>query len=439
MPSPRPLKPGHVNPAPSILSRGRAARPPRWLACFSLLLLSALFPLDAAAALGGEKLEAVESALEKEKGHQRHLVRKAKALAGEVANLRREMIAAARLAQESEERLSSLETTLDELNVRAAAKRVELIERRQQMTGTVAALERLALRPPEALLVQPRSPVDSIRSALLLRTAIPSLEARSRALRADLTTLEELRREIMFRHNELLAATQTLEDDRVWLEGLIKRKSRLLEEVTEDRRKTAARMKKLAAEAVSLRDLVNKVDPQKPLDAEARRDEGADSGGDAAKGVETAALAPPSGRSLMASDIPFSKARGMLTFPARGKVVKRYGESLGAGILSKGLRIETRSAGQVVAPYDGKVVFAGRFRGYGQLLIIAHGEGYHVLLSGLSRIDTGVDEDLLAGEPVGIMGQPKDGNPSLYFELRRKGEPINPLPWLVASRERVSG
>ena len=88
-----------------------------------------------------------------------------------------------------------------------------------------------------------------------------------------------------------------------------------------------------------------------------------------------------------------------------------------------------------MAPYDGQVVFAGQFRGYGQILIIEHNEGYHTLLAGLSRIDCVVGQWLMAGEPVGRMGRPVDGNPELYLELRRNGQPINPLPWLMVRKE----
>ena len=125
--------------------------------------------------------------------------------------------------------------------------------------------------------------------------------------------------------------------------------------------------------------------------------------------------------------------------PARGKVVRSFGQPAGAGLTSKGVVFETRPEARVVAPYDGEVVFAGPFRGYGQLLIIAQGEGYHILLSGLSRIDCAVGQWLLAGEPVGVMGPANSGDPQLYVELRRDGEPINPLPWIAAHEEKVKG
>jgi septal ring factor EnvC (AmiA/AmiB activator) len=85
------------------------------------------------------------------------------------------------------------------------------------------------------------------------------------------------------------------------------------------------------------------------------------------------------------------------------------------------------------------VVFAGPFRAYGLLLIIEHSGGYHTLLAGLSRIDATVGQRLLSGEPVGIMDPAADASPSLYVELRRNGQPINPLPWLAARKGKANG
>jgi len=76
------------------------------------------------------------------------------------------------------------------------------------------------------------------------------------------------------------------------------------------------------------------------------------------------------------------------------------------------------------------VMFRGPFRGYGEILIIEHGGGYHTLLAGLARTDVALGQWLLAGEPVGIMGPASNGSPELYFELRHDGQPIDPSPWL---------
>ncbi len=107
------------------------------------------------------------------------------------------------------------------------------------------------------------------------------------------------------------------------------------------------------------------------------------------------------------------------------------------GIHAKGVTIATRSRAQVISPADGVVLFAGPFRGYGQLLIIEYGDGYHMLLAGMDRIDAAVGQSLLAGEPVGTM---TDTNaPELYVELRHEGQPINPLPWLTAGKSKGQG
>ena len=127
-----------------------------------------------------------------------------------------------------------------------------------------------------------------------------------------------------------------------------------------------------------------------------------------------------------------------MTQPARGRLVEAFGHSVNEGNVSKGATFATRSGAQVVAPYDGKVVFAGPFRGYGQILIMEHGDAYHTLLAGLKRVDVGVGQWLLAGEPVGVMGS-KEAETRLYVELRRRGQPVNPLPWFTAANEKVRG
>jgi len=127
-----------------------------------------------------------------------------------------------------------------------------------------------------------------------------------------------------------------------------------------------------------------------------------------------------------------------MVYPASGTVALRYGETDEFGVSSKGLTLLTRPGAVVVAPFDGRVEFAGPFKGYGQILIIQHGDGYHSLLAGLDRIDEAVGDWLVAGEPVGVMGS-SDPKPRLYLELRHNGQPINPLPWLATRDEKVSG
>ncbi|MGA0395445.1 MAG: murein hydrolase activator EnvC family protein, partial [Rhodospirillales bacterium] len=78
------------------------------------------------------------------------------------------------------------------------------------------------------------------------------------------------------------------------------------------------------------------------------------------------------------------------------------------------------------------------FKGYGQILIIQHGDAYHTLLAGMRRVDATLGQRLLSGEPIGVMGI-QDAGSRLYIEVRRKGQPINPLPWFTAANSKVRG
>jgi septal ring factor EnvC (AmiA/AmiB activator) len=162
----------------------------------------------------------------------------------------------------------------------------------------------------------------------------------------------------------------------------------------------------------------------------------------------------PSGGSLIPGNpgrikpaIPFAQARGKLPLPAQGRRALDFGDKTQYGGQSKGIVIETRYAAQITSPCDGWVVYAGEFRSYGQLLIINAGDGYHVLLAGLSQIDVQPGQFVLAAEPVGTMngGQrntpasAKISGPVLYVELRKDGRPIDPDPWWASGQQKVQG
>ena len=117
--------------------------------------------------------------------------------------------------------------------------------------------------------------------------------------------------------------------------------------------------------------------------------------------------------------------------PARGAVVKSYGQPIGRGNTAKGITIAARAGAQVIAPFDGKIVFTGPFRGYGKIVIIEHRGGYHTLLAGLEKLYNSLGQWLLAGEPIGAMAAASRQKTMLYLELRQKGQPVNPLPWVA--------
>jgi murein DD-endopeptidase MepM/ murein hydrolase activator NlpD len=96
---------------------------------------------------------------------------------------------------------------------------------------------------------------------------------------------------------------------------------------------------------------------------------------------------------------------------------------------SSGLSYATQPGAQVIAPADGKVLYAGPYHKNGQVLILEITTGYDVVLAGLGRVTVKPNDQLLAGEPVGTM--PTDpADDRLYFEVRHGGHGMSPAPWL---------
>ena len=142
--------------------------------------------------------------------------------------------------------------------------------------------------------------------------------------------------------------------------------------------------------------------------------------------------------------IPFHLAKGQLPLPAQGTRRVAFGERMPSGISSKGAVFETRQGAQITAPCDGWVLYADEFRSYGKVLIINGGNGYHIILAGLSQIDVQLGQFVLAGEPVGTMstapkGKAQDNAPVLYVEFRKEGRPVDPDPWWADGSKKVQG
>ncbi len=429
------------------------------------LLAICLAPAATAQDSESRDLEDVERALERDRGRVEALAREAEALKLEIRMLRVESISVARQAQSREDRLSEIESRLATLERQEAAKRAQLRSRHQQLTGTLAALQRIALVPPDALLAAPGSPVKTVRSAMLLRVAIPAIESRASVLRGELAELARLHQQIALQQHEFANAAQDLKTERARLGALIERKRTARAAATREQRAAQARATKLAAQAKDLRDLLARLEREgrerrervarEEAARQAREQAARQAREQAARAAEALAQQQAREQAARAAEAreettqlalarpdnvrPFPDAGASLRMPARGRVVRRYGQSGGTEGTSKGINIKARNGAQVVAPYDGQVVYAGPFRRYGQILIIEHGGRYHTLLAGLDRIDAVVGQWLLAGEPVGTLGSPQNGNPELYFELRRAGEPINPLPWLATTGDKVRG
>ena len=431
------------------------------------LLLS--YPAAAQDTPDAAKLKTLERDLEKSQAERERLESQTKDTERALNAIRVDMIQTAQDIQDQEHSLTVLEARVAELE-RASERLTKTLGRRDvQMVEVLLAIERLALRPSDALTLNPLAPADAVRSAILLRSALPGIKQSSAALQGELKELYRVRAESNDRKEQVAAGAAALVAKHQRLNDLAREKADKYEVLLARGEDVTQRMAKIAREAEDLRALFAKLAEEKTRRDEqdrkrteerlAREQEQREKeqklAAEKAKiepprivlkpppGVEPippkpsekqlASLPPPHTADEEAVTRSFSKARGTMPFPVAGNLTAQYaaaGQSTAeAGLMAKGITITSRAGAQVVAPFDGVVAFSGPFRGYGQLLIIEHSEGYHTLLAGFGHIDARVGQRVLAGEPVGVMEN--DGAPELYVELRLNGQPINPLPWLA--------
>lgn len=132
----------------------------------------------------------------------------------------------------------------------------------------------------------------------------------------------------------------------------------------------------------------------------------------------------------------FGALRGKLPQPARGIIEVAFGKVVNPRFntvtVQKGLDIRAASGTPVIAVAEGTVVYAGSLRGYGNLLIVDHGDGYHTLMAHLSSIALELGAAVTSGEVVGEVGDTGSLKGSyLYFEVRKAGQAVDPAPWLA--------
>ena len=146
-------------------------------------------------------------------------------------------------------------------------------------------------------------------------------------------------------------------------------------------------------------------------------------------------------RQAALSRLHFGDQRGRLPWPIEGEVVEFFGAPNQDGTPgeSNGIRIRAPAGEKVQAIWDGEVLFADWFEGYGLLIIIDHGSGYYSLYGHASGLLARVGDHLKQGQAIAeIGGEAGQKSGSLYFEMRKDGKPINPLHWLQGLADRTT-
>jgi septal ring factor EnvC (AmiA/AmiB activator) len=133
----------------------------------------------------------------------------------------------------------------------------------------------------------------------------------------------------------------------------------------------------------------------------------------------------------------FAAMRGRLLRPVRGRVVSRYGKvrhpKFKTVTFNNGIIIDSPVGVPVKSVYDGRVIFTGWLKGYGQLMILDNGSGYYTLYAHLDNILRERGDVVKKGDEIAIVGETgPQATPGLYFEIRERGVPRDPMKWLAS-------
>ncbi|HAQ78255.1 MAG TPA: hypothetical protein DCR96_17360 [Hyphomonas sp.] len=330
-------------------------------------------------------------------------------------------------SQRREEQASNAEKSLIDLGARRVSAQMSLLENRQALEDLLAALAASNRRKPPALIVSPSKANTAVRRAILMSETTPRLAMESEELSREIDTLNELERRIRGEKAKLDAAEATLALKQVEIERLAAAKRGNFEDLSGDIALLKAHAAEIGAREEDLRSLLASLEAQAPSAPGAKPDlrPRLVSNSPSSKPSATSAVArTPASRPLGRAVI------GALKPPVAGSLARAFGEKLPTGGKSEWVAFATRANAQVVAPVGGTVEYARPFRTYGSMLILRTSDGYHVILTGMSRIYVTEGQGVSVGEPVGRMPDRAEPVPELNMELRLGDKVMNPADWL---------
>jgi len=402
---------------------------------------------------------------------QRELQGEQRELQAELAKLKRQLAASEASYSEAADALAGLEATISATNRRlrelaGARLKVEqqlaalesrerdVAQRQTTQEGQLAVLLRqqhaLALRDPLHLLIEGQDPGQLARDSEYLAYVSRATGRAVTELQERRTELAELRSQSEQKKAELVKIAEDEQKSRTKLEQENVRRRRTLDQLQKqmaDQRQSIGRLERDEKRLNSLIEQLSKLlADQARQDAERARLEAerAKEAAARARVPDTAQAPARAPENRPPSPIPpstssnFGQRRGKIALPVQGTITARFGaarrgEGGAAGPTWKGLFIRAPAGAEVRSVGDGRVVFSDWLRGFGNLLVVDHGDGFLSIYGNNEALLRNVGDPVAVGDVVALVGN-TGGNehPGLYFELRFQGRPFDPLTWVAA-------
>lgn len=353
------------------------------------------------------QLDAASKAAKDAEARAQRLQRAAAAERDEARRARTREAAIAASIQAAEAEIVAARARIAVVDRMLGQQRTRLVEQQGPITRLMAALQSLARRPAVLGLVQPGSTADIVHVRAVLGAVTPEMRARTADIRAEIARTRRLRDGAQLAAKSLADGRARLQSDRLALvraEGEHRLKS------VGYRREAMFESDRALALGEQARDLVDQMDNL----------------GEAAETQATLAALPGPLPRPADGEAQVAAARSgppPYRLPVAGTVVTGLGELSDTGVRARGLTLATAPGAEIVAPTAGRVIYAGRFRRYGNIVIVDHGGGWTSLIAGLDTMLVKVGDPLSQGSTIGRA--PRRDAPRITIELRRQGRPVD--------------
>lgn len=354
-----------------------------------------------------EQYEGLKNKIDKAQPAVTDAKKKSDILQAEAKALQDKLVKTAARVQFLEREKITLDTRINTLSKTEGTLAQNFARDKVKVAKLLAILQRLQHDMPPVIALRADDALGAAHGAMLLGASLPRVYGAAAALSRNLKILRDTRAELVKRRAEGARNAAELKGARKDLDQLLAMKQREADSASARYGTLQSALDEISRKAADLQSLLNKV-------ARLRR-------GKAGEMV------------TVMSDTVTKKGklvRGALLRPVVGRLREGGFDGVG-GERAPGISFITARAAQVVAPSDSTVLFAGPYHKSGQVLILKMAAGYDLVLAGLGRVTVKPADRLLAGEPVGVMPQ-TDQTSRLYFELRRDGKGMSPVPWLEA-------
>ncbi len=282
---------------------------------------------------------------------------------------------------------------------RQRAQRSKLGQESEPMLRLNAALQQMTGRPTALMIAQPGQRIDYIHLRAVMATVQPEIMRRTSALRQQIAIQNELRAQELVALKSLDSARTRLSSRRA---SLAKLEGDARGKVGDLSANAAIEFEQAIAQGERARDIVANIDTLR------------------LSGEKAAALAALEGPTLRArsNGAPSASGEPVYLVPGRGEVVFGFNELNSTGYRERGLRLSLPPSSPVAAPAAGRVTYAGRYRSFGQIIIIEHGGGWTTLVTNLAALNVAKGANVAQGM---ILGQTREDQPEITLELRRNG------------------